>query len=88
MPILVSLRPDSEYSALSEKPKDPGIPNNLPFKDQILEEIAEERRQVRLYCSSEPLYVTRNWDTSCRLPKQKHDERRRKEIFEQSRKWL
>ncbi|KAI0002941.1 hypothetical protein BJV74DRAFT_561280 [Russula compacta] len=30
----------------SKKPKDPGIPNNLPFKDQILEEIAEERRQA------------------------------------------
>lgn len=28
--------------------KDPGIPNNLPFKDQILSEIADERRRVRL----------------------------------------
>ncbi|KAI9512703.1 P-loop containing nucleoside triphosphate hydrolase protein [Russula earlei] len=32
----------------SKKSKDPGIPNNFPYKDQILAEIAEERRQVRL----------------------------------------
>lgn len=31
---------------LSEQKKDPGIPNNFPYKDQILAEIAEERRQV------------------------------------------
>ncbi|KAF8271732.1 GNL3L/Grn1 putative GTPase-domain-containing protein [Lactarius quietus] len=31
----------------SKKSKDPGIPNNFPYKDQILAEIAEERRQVR-----------------------------------------
>ena len=30
----------------SRLPKDPGIPNNLPFKDQILAEIADERRRV------------------------------------------
>ncbi|KAI0285084.1 hypothetical protein BGY98DRAFT_1093202 [Russula aff. rugulosa BPL654] len=30
----------------SKKPKDPGIPNNFPYKDQILAEIAEERRQA------------------------------------------
>lgn len=29
-----------------EKPKDPGIPANFPYKDQILAEIAEERRQA------------------------------------------
>ncbi|KAH9999479.1 hypothetical protein BJV77DRAFT_1142673 [Russula vinacea] len=34
------------YSALLENRKDPGIPNNFPFKDQILAEIAEERRQT------------------------------------------
>ncbi|TFY73577.1 hypothetical protein EWM64_g10435 [Hericium alpestre] len=28
----------------SKKPKDPGIPNNFPYKDQILAEIAEQRR--------------------------------------------
>ncbi|KAH8999424.1 hypothetical protein EDB92DRAFT_1834090 [Lactarius akahatsu] len=28
----------------SKKSKDPGIPNNFPYKDQILAEIAEERR--------------------------------------------
>ncbi|EIW62162.1 P-loop containing nucleoside triphosphate hydrolase protein [Trametes versicolor FP-101664 SS1] len=28
------------------KPKDPGIPNAFPFKDQILAEIAEQRRQA------------------------------------------
>ncbi|KAH9180024.1 GNL3L/Grn1 putative GTPase-domain-containing protein [Lactarius sanguifluus] len=30
----------------SKQPKDPGIPNNFPYKDQILAEIAEERRQA------------------------------------------
>ncbi|KAI0269301.1 hypothetical protein BC834DRAFT_820466 [Gloeopeniophorella convolvens] len=30
----------------SKKAKDPGIPNNFPYKDQILAEIAEERRQA------------------------------------------
>ena len=34
---------------LLEKSKDPGIPNNFPYKDQILAEIAEERRQARLF---------------------------------------
>ncbi|KAI0035639.1 P-loop containing nucleoside triphosphate hydrolase protein [Vararia minispora EC-137] len=29
----------------SKKPKDPGIPNSFPYKDQILAEIAEERRK-------------------------------------------
>lgn len=28
--------------------KDPGIPNNFPYKDQILAEVAAQRRQVRL----------------------------------------
>ncbi|EIM85608.1 uncharacterized protein STEHIDRAFT_169483 [Stereum hirsutum FP-91666 SS1] len=28
----------------SKTPKDPGIPNNFPYKDEILAEIAEERR--------------------------------------------
>ncbi|KDQ65029.1 hypothetical protein JAAARDRAFT_167869 [Jaapia argillacea MUCL 33604] len=30
----------------TKHPKDPGIPNNFPYKDQILAEIAEERRQA------------------------------------------
>ena len=30
----------------SEHPKDPGIPNSFPYKDQILAEVAEQRRQV------------------------------------------
>ncbi|KIM83958.1 hypothetical protein PILCRDRAFT_420239 [Piloderma croceum F 1598] len=30
----------------SKHKKDPGIPNNFPYKDQILAEIAEERRQA------------------------------------------
>lgn len=29
----------------TKKAKDPGIPNNFPYKDQILAEIAEQRRQ-------------------------------------------
>ena len=31
-----------------EHPKDPGIPNNFPYKDQILAEVAEQRRIVRV----------------------------------------
>ncbi|KAH9950048.1 hypothetical protein B0H21DRAFT_21208 [Amylocystis lapponica] len=30
----------------SKHPKDPGIPNNFPYKDQILAEVAEERRKA------------------------------------------
>ncbi|GJE84787.1 nuclear GTP-binding protein [Phanerochaete sordida] len=30
----------------SKQKKDPGIPNNFPYKDQILAEVAEERRQA------------------------------------------
>ena len=30
----------------SEQTKDPGIPNNFPYKDQILAEVAEQRRQA------------------------------------------
>lgn len=33
------------------KPKDPGIPNQFPYKDQILAEIAEQRRIVSLSIS-------------------------------------
>lgn len=29
-----------------ETPKDPGIPNNFPFKDQVLAEVSEQRRAV------------------------------------------
>ena len=46
---------DGQYFALLEKPKDPGIPNNFPYKDQILAEIAEERRQVRFRVVQIPL---------------------------------
>ena len=31
---------------LAEHAKDPGIPNSFPYKDQILAEVAEERRLV------------------------------------------
>jgi hypothetical protein len=31
-----------------ETPKDPGIPSEFPYKDQILAEVAEQRRIVRL----------------------------------------
>ncbi|KAI0959303.1 hypothetical protein AcW1_004162 [Taiwanofungus camphoratus] len=30
----------------TKHPKDPGIPNNFPYKDQILAEVAEQRRQA------------------------------------------
>ncbi|EED77903.1 predicted protein [Postia placenta Mad-698-R] len=30
----------------TNNPKDPGIPNNFPYKDQILAEVAEERRRA------------------------------------------
>lgn len=29
---------------ISKTPKDPGIPNNFPFKDQVLAEVSEQRR--------------------------------------------
>lgn len=32
----------------AEHKKDPGIPNNFPYKDQILAEVAEQRRIVRV----------------------------------------
>jgi hypothetical protein len=51
---LVLPHSDGEYCALLEKPKDPGIPNNFPYKDQILAEIAEERRQVRFTVVQSP----------------------------------
>jgi GNL3L/Grn1 putative GTPase len=31
------------------KPKDPGIPNEFPYKDQILAEVAEERRRLFIH---------------------------------------
>lgn len=36
----------------SEHKKDPGIPNEFPYKDQVLAEVQEQRRQVRtiLHC--------------------------------------
>lgn len=35
------------YSTVyAEHTKDPGIPNNFPYKDQILAEVAEQRRQA------------------------------------------
>lgn len=34
--------------SLSEQKKDPGIPNTFPYKDQILAEVAEQRKLVRL----------------------------------------
>lgn len=33
-------------SSIQEQKKDPGIPNNFPYKDQILAEVAEQRRQA------------------------------------------
>lgn len=36
-------------NGISEHKKDPGIPNDFPYKDQILAEVAEERRRARLY---------------------------------------
>jgi GNL3L/Grn1 putative GTPase len=38
------------------KPKDPGIANEFPYKDQILAEVAEERRRV---CLAHVLVVQR-----------------------------
>jgi nuclear GTP-binding protein len=32
---------------VAETKKDPGIPNDFPYKDQILAEVAEQRRLVR-----------------------------------------
>ncbi len=35
------------YSYFTEVKKDPGIPANFPYKEQILEEIKLTRQQVR-----------------------------------------
>ena len=40
-----------------EQNKDPGIPNNFPYKDRILAEIAEQRRRVRLFSSTPFSYL-------------------------------
>lgn len=34
------------FVSSKEKTKDPGIPNNFPYKDQILAEVAAQRREV------------------------------------------
>ena len=47
-----------------EQNKDPGIPNNFPYKDRILAEIAEQRRRVRLF-SSTPFSYLMNSLTFC-----------------------
>ena len=42
----MALSPAEPCPGYPEKAKDPGIPANFPYKDQILAEIAEQRRQV------------------------------------------
>lgn len=45
--VLFSVWDNTELCASDiEKAKDPGIPANFPYKDQILAEIAEQRRQA------------------------------------------
>lgn len=46
--VWLSIQPSSHYlyNSLLPENKDPGIPNNFPYKDQILAEVAEERRQA------------------------------------------
>ena len=39
----------------AEHKKDPGIPNNFPYKDQILAEVAEQRRLVSSHTLVRPL---------------------------------
>ena len=39
---------ESDFFFLVGTPKDPGIPNEFPYKDQLLAEIAEQRRMVSL----------------------------------------
>lgn len=39
---------DADFLHALETPKDPGIPSEFPYKDQILAEVAEARRKVRL----------------------------------------
>ncbi len=41
-------RADAYFLCALETPKDPGIPSEFPYKDQILAEVAEARRKVRL----------------------------------------
>lgn len=38
---------------VTEKKADPGIPNTFPYKDKVLAELAEEKRQVSVERSSE-----------------------------------
>jgi len=44
--------PCTDNPTTIEHKEDPGIPNDFPYKDQILAEIVEQRRAVRLnFCA-------------------------------------
>jgi GNL3L/Grn1 putative GTPase len=45
---LTMIKVNLTFFFLVGKPKDPGIPNEFPYKDQLLAEMAEQRRIVSL----------------------------------------
>jgi len=59
-----------------ETPKDPGIPNDFPYKDQILAEVAEQRRIVRRAKFILPV-PSFNTTSFCRLLRRKRKRRKR-----------
>lgn len=61
----------------SEHKKDPGIPNNFPYKDQILAEVAEQRRQVFLSYDRLPFLFINGLVPQAEEEKQKRKEEKR-----------
>jgi hypothetical protein len=57
-----------------ETPKDPGIPNNFPFKDQVLAEVSEQRRIV---CGLWIISDLQRQNFLPRLPRKNYARRRR-----------
>src|SRR5699024_1590939 len=43
------LRKEMKKKTFKKKAKDPGIPNSLPFKEQILKELQEEKKRADEY---------------------------------------
>jgi hypothetical protein len=52
-----ALSPWTALKCISDKPKDPGIPSNYPFKEQILAEIQTEQRKVFQSPSARGIYA-------------------------------
>ena len=65
---------DVVLCCVAETKKDPGIPNDFPYKDQILAEVAEQRRSVRGESLSRTLVALIFW---YRLLKKKSERRKK-----------